>query len=371
MIRFTMGGDPALERVVERELRLIVEAVVQLAGRDLTAILLVGGFGRGEGGAVRDGMQLRPMNDYDVVVLGSGADGDVAGRIENGVEDARLQSRLSVKQVDVMVTTATRLAIPVPTVARYEMKNGHRILWGALRHPIRAVPARWLPMHEGTKFYRNRTAGLLIARLLLDGCGQLQPEIRRELAFLEINKALLAPGDAHLIQSRTYHYSYVKRRELIEAEARRHRLEADVATACIRALDDRRELDAAALAQRDLDAEWHRATGALVGSMVAFEAQRYARTFRTFEEYATYVADQLLSGRFWRAVRSRAWVREDMPTLVKQRLTAVELLLERARGSAVGAGDGVAPTLGTWGGRTTAFLREWHPAGIVRRLVGG
>src|SRR5437660_1464243 len=90
MIRYTMGGDPAVEQVVEHELGLIVEAVVQLASPDLTAILLVGGFGRGAGGSARARFpgdqqgtsrtrRCAPDSEQDVPLLLREAAGDDAG----------------------------------------------------------------------------------------------------------------------------------------------------------------------------------------------------------------------------------------------------------------------------------------------------
>jgi len=354
---------------VEQELVRVVSGLVRLAGRDLSAILLVGGFGRGEGGVAREGVRLRPMNDYDIVViLRPWAARCVAGRLQKGAEQAQAQWKLSVKQVDVMVTSGARLAIPVPTVARYEMKHGYRVLWGASPGAIRALPARWLPVHEGTKYYRNRAGGLLVARLLLDGCGQFDTAGRRELAFLEINKALLAVGDGHLIQRRAYHYSYEKRREAAQSDARLHGLEVDVASAYVRAIDERRELDIADLGRRDLDTEWQRAGEALLRGFLAFEAERYARQFSTLAAYATFVEDALLSRRSWLALRSRFWVREDVPRLARQRLSAMELLLERVQRPS--AETGSVEWFGGWQARAAAFLREWHPGGVVRRIVG-
>ena len=54
---------------VERDLATITARVRDAFGKDLVTLLLVGGYARGEGGAVGDGPEAAAFNDYDLVAV--------------------------------------------------------------------------------------------------------------------------------------------------------------------------------------------------------------------------------------------------------------------------------------------------------------
>ena len=66
---FTVHKDPEINRMIAGQLREITEELQALLGDRLIAVLIAGGFGRGEGGIVRDDRGIRPVNDYDLYVV--------------------------------------------------------------------------------------------------------------------------------------------------------------------------------------------------------------------------------------------------------------------------------------------------------------
>ena len=375
MGKYTQSDLPAADLVVERELNTITNELVANHQGVVHAILLVGGFGRGEGAVVEDNGRLRAVNDYDLVVV---CKGPKSARL-NYERSARrivaeLEGRLGVKQIDVLVVGPYFLAIPVPSVARYEIRNGHKLLYGRLPFKIRSFPARLLPLYEGTRYFRTRASGLVIARLILDSAWMPARE-RLEFAFLEINKAILAMGDAYLLRNRCYHFSYSKRREVFSQRWRKFNMPRDIAAAYLDALAEKLTMNLERLHRMDMDNEWHVVVTRLIREFLKFESARYGSLFQTLAEYDRFMSERIFSARSLIAKIERLLIREDRPQSVRYRLTAMMLLESRISADTESLGS-AATMLGrslqdrlAWEGVARDFLSDWHPNGIVSRLL--
>ena len=69
MGKYSVLTDPAADAVVQAELDIVVAEIVRYFGEHLSAVLLAGGFGRGEGTIVQTTEGYRPINDYDMIVV--------------------------------------------------------------------------------------------------------------------------------------------------------------------------------------------------------------------------------------------------------------------------------------------------------------
>lgn len=217
---YTAWPDPAMDQHVADLLGRTTEAVVQQVGADLEAIVLVGGFGRGEGGVLRkrDG-GLHIVNDFDIVLVYREPFGRRLSKLWVHLRHRRALHRLAeslarefgMKQVDLTLCGAHALQVAEPKLADYDMQHGHRLLWGDADPCSRMRPlvSTDIPAFEGTWLLRNRGIGLVLARLYLDR-GQLHAE-DRENFYIEINKAALAMGDALWILAGRYTVQYADR----------------------------------------------------------------------------------------------------------------------------------------------------------------
>ena len=187
---FTEKDDPKAREAIERDLRAVC-AAVQKADPRLAALVLTGGFSRGEG-TVRDG---RPVNDYDLVAVRRALGGDARYR-ELG---HRLSRDVGI-EVDLLPVARARL----PHVGRklfwLDARLGGRVIWGEA-DALDRLPrfeAKDLPRHEAARLLGNRAAGLLLA---LPTKGDPQPP---EQCDLQATKAALAAMDAILISKGAY-----------------------------------------------------------------------------------------------------------------------------------------------------------------------
>ncbi len=186
------------------------------------AILLIGGFGRGEGGVISDESdQWRAFNDYDLLVL---VDGNVDEAVIRPLS-VELAQRLDIDFVDIGVIQRRVLeGRPLDTVYAYELKAGHQVLEGPMDILARmpAINPATLPTVEATRLLVNRGWGLVWARLHLEEAMADAANFnrqRRRFTVNAIHKGVLAAGEAALLLAGQYDISYRERaRRLPELE---------------------------------------------------------------------------------------------------------------------------------------------------------
>ena len=209
---FTVHGDPAINRQVEEDLdRMRSMLLREFEG--VEALVLVGGFGRGEGGVVREGGRYRPENDYDIELIG-----------RSRVDPARLHAlerdlarSLGIRWVHIENHTRCGLGCLTYTQYVFDLKYGGHVFYGpeGLLDEIPEMPPCRMPLAEGEKLLFTRLWCFL---------GPLADEFRTrppdatEAAFMagQMSKALLAVGEARLMCNGAYTVKYAERLSRLE-----------------------------------------------------------------------------------------------------------------------------------------------------------
>lgn len=226
--RFTRDGDDALEWHLERTCARVVSGIRGLIPRGkLEAVVLGGGYGRGEGGVLRGAGADRPYNDLEFYV---------AVRGNRHLNEIRYQRRLEVlgeilthladAEVEFKVTSLAEMAARPVSMFSYDLAAGHRLLWGGGHARLEA---EWehhrrpenIPQAEATRLLMNRCSGLLFARAQL----RQEPFTPTAADFVRRNvaKAQLACGDALLTAHGRYHWSCTERHRRLGELARERR----------------------------------------------------------------------------------------------------------------------------------------------------
>ncbi len=215
---FTVADSEELRAGIIADLQTVLEAVIPAVRAFTTplAVALVGGFGRGEGGAVlRDG-RPKPVNDYDFEIIISPVSVLKRRRLRQRL--AALALELETKlgmQVDLDTRTPAQLRTVPATTAWYEVQRGHKIIWGD-DDALDALPEirpEQIEVWDGGFLLFNRSGGLLIAKKrLLDGGPR--PGRESEHFQIQITKAKQAWGDCLLIALGRYDASYARRIEI-------------------------------------------------------------------------------------------------------------------------------------------------------------
>jgi hypothetical protein len=180
--------------------------------RHLAALVLLGGYGRGEGGVHLDALGVERCNnnfDFLVVTRGFGRPARVEADCRKAV--APLVDRYELG-FDVSAIAAARLRGAAPRVVWYDMQHGHRTLAGdpAFVPALPRLEPRHIPSWDVRDLLVNRGTLLLINQMLLTDPG-FEPAWR-PVVIRHAIKAIIGYGDALLYFLGDYHWSYQEKR---------------------------------------------------------------------------------------------------------------------------------------------------------------
>jgi hypothetical protein len=216
MGKYTILDDPASDRAVQDVLNMVVDGVVDLMGRHVKAIVLMGGYGRGEGGVYKDDIDgFKLVNDLDLAVFVEKDFKKVKKRYNARLKEltVKLQPKArGIKQIDVDITNSHRYRLVPNLVSYYEIKQGHQVLYGSLNlyKIMPSLKAENLHVFDGSIYFYSRGSGLLLPALYFMTDNLREKEIRENFQ-IELQKACQAMGDALLLKAGRYHFSYRER----------------------------------------------------------------------------------------------------------------------------------------------------------------
>ena len=217
--RFTLDGSDALEQHLGRSCASALAGTERIVGpRNLEALLLGGGYGRGEGGVLKTEDGERPYNDLEFYVFVAG------NRLRNQRRHgaalhalARTLASSAGVDVEFKITSMAHWRRCAISMFSYDLMLGHHSLG---RGPAEFTDcehhfqAQNIPLAEATRLLMNRFSGLLFAQEKLAA----RPFTVEASDFVERNlaKAQLALGDAVLAARGQYHWSCLERQERLQ-----------------------------------------------------------------------------------------------------------------------------------------------------------
>lgn len=290
MNTYAHHGSQSFNEWMDDILRRFTQEVEEALGGNLVALVLGGGYGRGEGGIeVIDG-QERPYNDLDFTLV---------VKKTSTVPHAELDriSRTYAKELEIHVDFSRPLTVAAvrawpPWLMWYDLLNGHMVLSGApeiltINAPdgVRQAP----PPVEALRLLLNRGAGLLWAMRVARG---FQPAPDRGFVVRNYYKLILALGDALLIAYSRFATPYRGRDDLLAT------LEADESAVhdlgLLAAYRDalRFKFSPHEFDEGKIDEATLQAAAQLWGNIMLHTEQR--RTVRTWKNMATYAADEMI-----------------------------------------------------------------------------
>jgi hypothetical protein len=212
--RFTLDGSRELEARLHAVCEQVRQAVLWVVPPPkLEALVLGGGYGRGQGGVLKTENGDEPYNDLEfyVFIRGNLLLNEVAYRSRLH----RLGEALSPGaglHVEFKVDSLKRLRQRPVSIFSYDLVAGHQDIY-ARRSPFggceKHLDSTRIDSLEATRLLVNRCSGLLLVQELLNS-NSLTPDesdfIGRNLA-----KAQLAMGDAMLTAEGQYHWDCLER----------------------------------------------------------------------------------------------------------------------------------------------------------------
>ncbi len=277
-------------QVANKKILSDLETIKRLLLKNLTDIrylILVGGFGRGEGSVLLENGIPKPLNDYDIAIISENnldlsklkkLSGEIAKEV--GI---RLVDLIPIKNIDVS-------KLPY-TMFNYDMKYGGYIFFGdkdILEKMPDYDPSK-MPLIEGKILLFNRMICLLES---------YSEEFRKresnedEKFFLtnQSSKVVLACCDSLLLLKGLYHHSYFERcRRFSEMFKERKRLVGLVQRATDVKLKPKREIDV------DTVKYWFDVREMFINTLSEFLEFFYGRKFDNFEMFYNFYKKEGIS----------------------------------------------------------------------------
>jgi hypothetical protein len=294
-----LDGDDALERHLDHTCAGIVRGILGLIpAHSLQAVILGGGYGRGEGGVLRGSVGDRPYNDLEFYVAIKGNRHvnefryhrrlDVLGEILTHLADA---------EVEFKITSLEEMEAKPVSMFSYDLAAGHRLLWS--RGPTDVIlgwdlhlNAENIPQAEATRLLMNRCSGLLFARIQLEMdsfTASSADFVRRNIA-----KAQLACGDALLTAHGRYHWSCRERhRRLMDlAQSKNSVCFTTALELHAKGVEFKLHPETGAISRDALVASHHEVTEFALKCWLGLEARRLGCLFPSARAYAEDTCDK-------------------------------------------------------------------------------
>ena len=219
--KYTVYGDSEFDKKIDEHMIQIREAVLEvMPEKYLSALILGGGYGRGEGGVFLENGKMELYNDYDFFV------------ISNDISRSKMQQyHAELFEVGEKLTkiigidvdfgpfrNVSELASMKFTMMWFELKQAHIVVYGDEKI-LDAIPnfqPNAIPLSEAMGLMLNRSVGLLLAKQRLENNSKNLSTGDKDFIERNIFKAGMAAGDAFLISNHTFNHSYVKRMSLMD-----------------------------------------------------------------------------------------------------------------------------------------------------------
>jgi predicted nucleotidyltransferase len=221
---YTVYDDPEVDQAIDAHMSIIVKIMRSLVP-DIIAVYLSGGFGRGEGSVIVQNGAVRPLKDYDIVVIvprrpSSSMLAELENAIYKGLRIDRTHARLfrfSEFVVDIAFLTPWHLRF-IHDIAMYELKVGSRLLYGTdVRRLIPLKPSD-VPLSSGLRLLFEKITGL-VGTFKAEYAREKTVPARNKWALIyECLKTYVEVGTALCLLMGRYSPSFRSRATLFEEE---------------------------------------------------------------------------------------------------------------------------------------------------------
>ena len=227
--RYTGISSSQVADLLDDALRKIGREIDELHLPQLAAVVLGGGYGRGEGGVLKTPQGDRLYNDLDFFVFSSGGTRRENERIHDELSKVseRWEKALGIAVDFSPVKKLASLRRVSQTLMYQELLHGWVPVWGTidLGKWIPALRPGELPVSEAIRLLLNRGMGLMFA-------GEHLNTGKNDADFVvrNMNKAILGCGDAFLLAARQYRWRGQERVEAFRGFVRQKELSEEYAS---------------------------------------------------------------------------------------------------------------------------------------------
>lgn len=217
--RFTVRGSETLEVKIEEmvnEIRDRVRRTVDPA--HCRALLMIGGYGRGEGGVVvRDGIEM-PHNNFDFILFTQDLPLHIIEQKKQEIDREMVDfSGKNHVDIDISILDIHALTKCDGRIMWFDMRYGHKLIFGDDSFVVNnnKFSLAGIPPWDARNLLVNRGTLMIINELLLE---QDSDARNRNTIIKHSVKAIIGYGDALLYFLGNYHWSYVEKQQLMRRQ---------------------------------------------------------------------------------------------------------------------------------------------------------
>ncbi len=218
--KLTIKGSDQFEKKLSSFLDNIRHDIEYLVDKEFyEAIILIGGYGRGEGGVININGVEQPHNNFDFLVISKKINSDQTSFLHETCKEVfeNHASKLGVL-VEFTIMEASKLKNIDPLVITYDMKYGHKLISGNsdILTKNKNFEVDTIPSWDVRNLIVNRGTLLIINDLILNK-KKLDKKDRKNVIKHWV-KAIIGYGDALLFYMGEYHYSYVEKQKRMKKQ---------------------------------------------------------------------------------------------------------------------------------------------------------
>lgn len=219
--RFSAKGSDVFEKAMTNSIMDMVESLGSIIPEEkYVALILLGGYGRGEGGITYDHEKEKPHNNLDLILLTKNLNDEQSSKLlfELKKKAEELSNNDDSLLIDMSIMSADKLSQATNLIIWYDMYNGHKTLMGDPHFvpSLKQFQLSTIPKWDAKNLLVNRGTLLLINDLILNQNTDLTDNLRK-LIIKHAMKAIIGFGDALLFITGDYHWSYLEKLKRVEA----------------------------------------------------------------------------------------------------------------------------------------------------------
>lgn len=213
---YTFLKEPSVEAQIETLNQAVTDCIKKETDKDdVVALLMIGGYGKSEGGVCKTENGFRAHNNIDYLLITKRA---FSSEKENSL--SRKLDQIAEKHsllIDFSTISYSKLKRSAPKIRWYDLYYGHHLIFGDKEAVLRLPFKDPSNIHTSDMFSLvvNRLTTLLINEWMLTSNKALNDE-EQKLVVRHIMKAIVGMGDALLFALGQYHFSYREKQKRIE-----------------------------------------------------------------------------------------------------------------------------------------------------------
>lgn len=297
--RFTVKGTEKVETKINEMLQQIAaEFSRHLAAEEYKAVILLGGYGRGEGGVLTEDGVEKPHNNFDLLLIHTQ---DVSEKIITLRKQLEVLSGKLEIGIDLGTIAASKLKRAQCRVMWYDMRFGHKVILGDKNfvRSLRQFQLKNIPAWDVRNLMVNRGTLMIINDLLLDE--NKLDRAQKKLIIKHIVKAVIGYGDALLYFLGDYSWSYVEKQQRMRKQ---NQVDQDVKQLYEEAMEFRFQPDYAEFLQKNLLSYTEILREKFAQIFLNCESMRLGKEIKSWREYPDIafrktVCQDLFSPKSW------------------------------------------------------------------------